>query len=258
MQAPRNIDDEPGFSEFRFDTTHWTAVIAAGGGTSETARRAFGELYAIYSRPIHHFIRRRGYSEPDAEDLVQEFFRSLLEKNHLAGVRRERGRFRSWLRASLRHFLANDWNHTHRLKREGGWEAVPLSDLEASGALDDPKLANRDSDLRFDREWALTLIGSVMTTLESELHGSNRSKQFELLGRYLLPDGSAENHAAVAEELGMQVGALKVAIHRLRLRYRALLKAEIAKTVASPGDIEDEIRHLMAVLRSDPPAENSG
>ncbi len=229
-----------------FATTHWSIIVSAKGDSSG-AHDSLAKLCAAYWYPLYAFVRRQGKSEHDAQDLTQEFFARLLEKGWLDGVERERGRFRSWLLASMKHFLANEWDRNRARKRGGGAVLFSFDGLDAeSRMLHEP--ATDSPEKIYDRRWAMTLLDQVMARLRTEMAGTGKLAHFEALKFCLTGEKSA--YAEVGARLAMSEGAVKVAVHRMRERYRALLRAEIAETVAGPGEIEDELRALLAALSS--------
>lgn len=235
----------PGAREFH--TTRWSLVLEAQSGTDTTrARDAMAALCRDYWYPLYAFVRRRGYAPHDAQDLTQAFFTSLLEGNATMADPK-RGKFRSYLLGALKHFLANDWNRMQAQKRGGGqqlveWDAL---DLEARYALE--PAADTDADTLYDRRWALDLLERAVTKLRSEFESKGDGAVFAALKGTLT--GAEPARDALAAQLGLSEGALKVAIHRLRQRYREVLRAEIAETVDSPADVDEEMRHLVRVLR---------
>jgi RNA polymerase sigma factor (sigma-70 family) len=229
-----------------FLTTHWSVVLAAGDRPSCQQAQALERLCRAYWRPLYVFVRRQGHDVAEAQDLTQAFFARLLERNDLQTVRQEKGRFRSWLLVSLKNFLANEWHRAHAQKRGGRHRFISLDELqdEERRVVDpvEPVTAER----LYERRWALTLLGQVLDRLEKEHTGNP-----EVLARWKRTlSGEAPTQAALAAELGMAENALKQAFHRLRQSYQRLLREEIAHTVAMPGDIEEELRHLINVLRT--------
>lgn len=235
----------PGAREFH--TTRWSLVLAAQHGTDTTcARSAMAALCRDYWYPLYAFVRRRGHSPHDAQDLTQAFFADLLERNATMADP-AKGRFRSYLLGALKHFLANEWHRANAQKRGGGqtlveWDAL---DGEARYALEPAGQA--DADALYDRRWAMELLDRAMAKLRAEFESKGDGGTFDSLKGTLT--GAAPPREELARDLGLSEGALKVAIHRLRQRYREVLRAEIAETVNSPADVEDEMRHLVAVLR---------
>jgi RNA polymerase sigma factor (sigma-70 family) len=231
-----------------FVTTHWSQVLSAGRSDSTHARTALECLCRTYWPPIYAFVRRQGHSPHDAQDLTQEFFARLLDKNSLAGVDQARGRFRSFLLGALKHFLANEWDKARAQKRGGGQAHVPIDAAHAETSFAVEPADNVTPEMIFDRRWALTLLEQVMQRLREEYTGEGKAGLFAGLKCTLTGASRSVPYAQVAAELGMSEGAVKVAVHRLRRRYRELLRAEIARTVATPGEVEDEIRNLFAAL----------
>ena len=218
-------------------------VVAAGTAPSPDADSALANLYEAYWYPLYAFLRARGYGVEEAQDLVQAFFLHLLEKRALAAARATRGRFRSFLLASLKNFAANEHDRRTAGKRGGGAPVLPLEIELAEGRFQIDPATHETPDTLFDRQWALTLLDRVLTKLRDETI-RRKPLHFERLKVYLTGERPEHTYSATAEALGMSEGAVKVAVHRLRRRYRELLREEIANTVSSDEDIDDEIRHL--------------
>ncbi|MGB8370600.1 MAG: sigma-70 family RNA polymerase sigma factor [Limisphaerales bacterium] len=231
-----------------FVTTHWSLVVSAGRNDTTHARNALEKLCRAYWFPIYAFVRRQGHGPHDAQDLTQEFFARLLEKNYLAGADPAKGRFRSFLLASLKHFLANEWDKTKAQKRGGGQVMIPMDIKRAENSGGFEPADNLTAENIFERRWALTLLEQVLRRLRAEYVRDGREKLFEQLKPTLTETSRTVGYAEIATRLGTTEGAVKVAVHRLRQRYREVLRAEIADTVASPGEVEDEIRNLFAAL----------
>ena len=229
----------------QFLPTRWSMVLAAGRDTTG-AQPALAKLCETYWYPLYAFVRRQGHSAHDAQDLTQEFFARLLGKCWLEGVDRERGRFRSFLLAAMKHFLANEWDRAHALKRGGKAPLLHLDDVEAEARYRLEPSDTRSPEHLFERRWALTLLDQVLTRLRKECADAGKLAQFDALKFSLM--GEQVAYAEVARELALPPGAVKVAVHRLRRRYRDLIRAEIAQTVESPSEIADELRHLFAAL----------
>ena len=218
------------------------------GTDSPQAHQALETLCRNYWYPLYAYVRRQGHNAHDAQDLTQAFFARLLEKNYLADVQREKGRFRSFLLASLKHFLANEWDREQALKRGGGKRLIALDEDSAESRY---KLEPKDdlsADKIYERRWALTLLDQVLAKLRGEFECDGKLEQFETLKQYLSAGRTSVSYARAADKLGMNEGAIKVAVHRLRKRYRELLRAEIAQTVATASEVEAEIRYLFAAL----------
>jgi RNA polymerase sigma factor (sigma-70 family) len=232
-----------------FTPTHWSVVLAAAGRSDSThARDALEKLCRNYWLPIYVFVRRQGHGPHDAQDLTQEFFARLLEKNFLAGVQREKGRFRSFLLASVKHFLANEWDKATAQKRGGGRVPISIDAELGENSLNIEPVDTLTAEKIFERRWALALLEQVLRRLREEYARDGKEKQFEQLKPTLTEASRSVLYAEIATRLGTSEGAVKVAVHRLRQRYRELLRAEIADTVAHTGEIEDEIRNLFAAL----------
>jgi len=231
-----------------FALTHWSVVLAAGRSDSTHARTALEKLCRTYWQPIYAFVRRQGRRPHDAQDLTQEFFARLLEKKSLADVDRAKGRFRSFLLASLKHFLANEWDKARAEKRGGGQVLIPIDAHAAETSYGVDPADNVTAEKIFERRWALILLDHVLQRLRDEYFGDGKERLFEQLKVTLTEASRSVPYAEIATRLEMTEGAVKVAVHRLRQRYRELLRAEIAETVPSPGEVEDEIRNLFAAL----------
>ncbi len=231
-----------------FATTHWTVVLAAGKRATPQSDAALEELCRTYWFPLYAYVRRRGHTKEDAEDLTQAFFARFLAKNYLAGLSAERGRFRAFLLASLKHFLINDWKKSQRQKRGGGEAPLSLDWQTADTKFQVASTTEPSPDKVFDREWALALLAKVIGRLQKECESGGREKLFEQLKIFLTTgkDESAQGKAAKA--LGMEEGAVRTAIHRLRKRYRQLLRDEIAQTLADAADVDEEMRALFGAF----------
>jgi RNA polymerase sigma factor (sigma-70 family) len=231
-----------------FATTRWTVVLAAGGKLSPMADVALEELCRTYWYPLYAYVRHQGHSPADAEDLTQAFFAKFLVKNYLAGLSSNRGRFRAFLLASLKHFLANEWDRSQRQKRGGG---ATLLSLDYQGAdtryqIDPPD--HLSPDKLYDRAWATTLLEKVITRLREETLAEGRAGQFEQLKFYLMVGTKTIPYAEAAATLAMSEGTVRVAVHRLRRRYRELLQQEIVQTLADPAQADEEMRTLMGAF----------
>jgi RNA polymerase sigma-70 factor (ECF subfamily) len=231
-----------------FATTHWTVVLAAGRQRSPQAARALEELCRTYWFPLYAYVRRRGHTKEDAEDLTQAFFARLLEKNFLAGLSSEKGKFRAFLLVSLKHFLANEWDKARTQKRGGG--SVPLSlDWQTADTQFQVAATNAPSpDKAFDREWALALLARVITRLQTECAAEGKGRLFEQLKTFLTDGQAATAQREIAGVLGLEASAVRVAAHRLRKRYRQLLRDEIAHTLADAAMVEEEMRALFGAF----------
>lgn len=232
-----------------FATTRWSLVLSAGRKSSPSAQAALAELCRRYWYPLYVFARRSVANVEDARDLTQEFFVRLLEKKTLAHADPQRGRFRSFLLTSLKHFLSNEWDKAKRHKRGGGRSTISLDFAARDAELAFEPAHNCTPERLFERHWALTLLDQVLGALRAEYAAADKEELFECLKGSLAAQASAATYASTAARLGMTAGAVKAAAHRLRKRYRELLRAEVAQTVAEPADVEDELRDLFAALR---------
>lgn len=232
-----------------FATTRWTLVLAAGARPSLQADEALAELCRCYWYPLYAYVRRRGHSKEDAEDLTQSFFASFLSKNHLRHLAAEKGRFRAFLLASLKHFLANAHDRSQRLKRGGQATHLSLDWQSADSQFQLAGHADLNPEKIFDRDWALTLLGAVIRRLQDECARDGRTRHFETLKTFLTLNSTAISYSEAAQALGMAETAARVAVHRLRKRYRQILRDEIAHTLADPAGLEDELQALFAAFR---------
>jgi RNA polymerase sigma factor (sigma-70 family) len=232
-----------------FTTTHWSLVLEAQG-ESPAAQRALEILCRTYWRPLYGFARRQGLTREEAQDLIQEFFARLLEHKNLDTVRREKGRLRSYLLVSLKRFLGSERQRASGVKRYESGPHIPLDELLESEAADFELAENLSADQLYERHWALSVLEQVLTRLESEYKAAGNAPLFDRLKEFLVGEQSRPLQAEIGAQLGMTENAVKQAFHRFRQRYRILLREEIAHTVAQPGDVEDELRHLISVLRS--------
>lgn len=245
-KADFGADRIPG--DGQFNSTHWSVVMLAGQTEDARAEAALEQLCKSYWFPLYAYVRRRGHSPHDAQDLTQEFFARLLEKNYIRLARQERGRFRAFLLKSLNHFLVNDWMRRTAQKRGGGEVIVSLDeeDAERLYRLESQSLAPENL---YDKRWALTLLERAVERLRRDYAEAGKASTFEQLSAWLSEDGSGEGYRRVAQELGSTEGALKVAVHRMRHRFREAIRAEIAETVSTPEEVEDELNALMAALQ---------
>ncbi len=232
----------------RFATTHWSVVLSAARPESAHYQQALESLCRTYWFPLYAYLRRHGYDTHQAEDHTQAFLASLLEKHGLRLAEPKRGKFRSFLLAALKHFIANERARAGARKRGGGLKALSLDceNAEAQYALE-PRDELSPEKL-YERSWAMTVLDRAMTRLQAEAAGAKKQEQFDCLKTYLTASEDAAAYREAAVKLGTTEGAVKVAVHRLRKRYRELLRDEIAQTVASQGEIDEEIRHLFDAL----------
>ena len=233
----------------RFDTTHWSIVQAAGSDASTEARAALTVLCETYWTPLYWFARRQSHRPDEAQDLTQAFLAEFIEKARVRAASQARGRFRSFLLASFKHFILNDAQARRAEKRGGG---VPVLSLEFGNA--EGRYSLEPSDARtpeaiFDRQWAMTVLDLGLRRLAQESSGAGRGLEFELLRPSLLGESAKGGYDGIARALGSTEGAVKVAVHRLRRRFRELVREEIAQTVATEGEIDEEVKYLLAALR---------
>ena len=232
-----------------FTTTHWSVVLEAQG-ESPAAQEALEKLCRIYWRPIYSFVRRQGIGPAEAEDLTQGFFASLLEHRNLNAVRKEQGRLRSYLLGALKYFLGEEKRRAMAIKRGKGQRLIPLDELRADERFEVEPADPVTADLIYERRWASTVLERVLDLLKDEYQGAGNAALFDSIKQLLPGEPDAPPQKHIAEKLGMTENAVRQAFYRFRQRYQALLREEIAHTVATPGDIEDELRHLIAVIRA--------
>jgi RNA polymerase sigma-70 factor (ECF subfamily) len=232
-----------------FTTTQWSMVLEAQG-ESPAAQEALEQLCRTYWRPVYSFIRRQGTRTEDAEDLTQGFFALLLERKDLNTVRKEKGRLRSYLLASVKNFLADEVRHAMAVKRGKGQRLIPLDDIRERDRIDIERSERLTADQIYERRWAFTVLEQVMARLRDEYRSAGNLRFFEQMKKMLMDKPNRPSQAQVASEFDMTENAVKQAFYRFRQRYQILLREEIAHTVAVPSDIEDELRHLIAVVRA--------
>jgi RNA polymerase sigma factor (sigma-70 family) len=232
-----------------FTTTHWSVVLEAQG-QSPAAHEALEKLCRTYWRPVYSFVQRQGVGPEEAEDLTQDFFALLLERCDFDAVRKEKGRLRSYLLTSLKHFLASEQRRAMTVKRGKGQRLISLEELRANDRVEMEPADPLSADRLYERRWALTLMEQVLRRLKEEYYGAGNAALFDSLKQLLPDEPGAPSRAAIASQLGMTDNALRQAFHRFRQRYQLLLREEISHTVAIASDVEDELRHLIAVLRT--------
>ena len=235
-------------TEAAFLTTDWS-LVASAQRISPEAQTALEKICQTYWRPLYAFVRREGCTREEAQDLTQAFFERFLERRDLNVIRREKGRLRSYLLASIKNFLANERNRSMTIKRgEGRWP-ISLDDLTTDVGLDLEPANHFSADRIFEHRWALAVLEQVFVRLEQEYQITKRTLQFERF-KNLLVDEDRPSRSQLAREFAMNENAVKQAFHRFRQRYREILRDEIARTVAAPGDVENELQYLIAVLRA--------
>ena len=238
----------PQASDARFPTTHWSRVVRAGDRSTRAAREALAELCASYWYPVYAFIRRQGHEPDQAQDLTQAFFVHLLEKGTLATADPSRGKFRSFVRTACAHFLADERDRARARKRGGDQIVLSIDARDAEGRYLREPAHNLTPDRLFERTWVLTVLEHVFERLSQEYEKAGQAALFELLKSVLTDGPHSVSYATIAARLGMTAGAVQVAVHRLRTRYRAILLDEIAATLDDPAGVEDEVQELFAVL----------
>lgn len=231
-----------------FVTTRWSVVLAAAHGDTPSAHDALDHLCQTYWYPLYAYARRRGYAPHDAQDLTQEFFARLLEGNWLARADRERGRFRSFLLSAMKHFLANEWNKAHAQKRGGRQPILSLNDDSAEQRYRLEPAEALTPEVLFERGWALALLNDVLAQLEREFAREGKRAWLEAMRPALTVDRGRIDYGELARKLGTTETAARVAVHRLRQRYRRLIQAAVAGTVAAPDEVDEEMHHLFNIL----------
>jgi RNA polymerase sigma factor (sigma-70 family) len=239
---------EPPASDAWFVTTHWSVVRSARAPESPQSTAALETLCRTYWVPLYAYARRSGRPPHDAQDLAQGFFVRLLQKDYLQAAAQEKGRFRTFLLVAFKRFLANEWDREHAQKRGGFAPVVSIDEEMAESRFAAEPSHNVPPDVLYDRHWAMTLLERAMTHLQEEYVASGRAKLFEYLQSCLGREESALPYAEIGARLNLTEAAVKMAVHRLRARYREILRAEIAHTVSSPEEVEEEIRHLFAAF----------
>lgn len=241
MISSANLHDD-------FATTHWSIVLSAGQSQNPSAAAALAELCQRYWLPLFAYVRRREADLHAAQDLTQGFFAHLLDKQSLAAASPDRGRFRSFLLTALKHFLANERDKAQAQKRGGQLQRLSLDWDSGESRLNLEPSHDLTPERHFERQWALTLLDHVVEQLQAEFDRRGHARHFDLLQPALAGDRAALDYAAIATELGVSEDAARQSASRLRKRYRELLRQEVAQTVASPAEIDDELRSLLAAL----------
>lgn len=231
-----------------FVATRWTVVLTAGRSQTTHGRDALAQLCQMYWYPLYAHVRRKGYSPPDAEDLTQAFFARVLTERFVASANREKGRFRSFLLTRLNHFLADEWDRLKAQKRGGGARLLSMEIAAAETQFQLEPVDSRSPDKLYERRWAVTLLEQVFERLRQEYEQAGKAILFDAVKSCLAQARAAVPYAEVGAQLGLSEGALRVAVHRLRQRYRELLRAEVADTVSSAEEVEEELRYLFHVL----------
>ena len=231
-----------------FAATHWSVVLAASQASAQQRAAALETLCRTYWEPLYAYIRRLGYQAPDAQDLTQGFFAHLLSRNAFCGLSPGKGKFRSFLLASLKNFLADSHDWAVAAKRGGDCLTLSFDSKLVEEHFQQESSPNLGAERLFDRRWALTLLDRAFLKLKEEFAAAGKAAQFGELGAFLSREGGAAEYEAIGGKLGMKRGAVAVAVHRLRLRYRELIRGEIAHTVAQPAEVDEEMRYLLEVI----------
>ncbi len=235
-----------------FATTRWSLVLAAGRGDAPEAGAALAALCEVYWYPLYAYVRRSGHPVEEARDLTQEFFARLLEKRYLRAADSERGRFRSFLLVAFKRFLARERDRAGTLRRGGGRRRLSLDFEQGESRFRLEPATDVTAETIYERRWALTLLERVMDRLRDDVERSGKRDEFDRLKVFLTGEAAAPRYREVADATGTTEGAVKVAVHRLRRRFREAVLAEIAQTVTRPEDVEEELRHLFEAIRARP------
>ena len=231
-----------------FATTHWTAVLVAGRGDSRQATVALEELCRAYWYPLYAYVRRQGHSREDAEDLTQGFFARLLEKNYLEGITADKGKFRAFLLIAIKRFMANEWDRANRQKRGGGERPLSLDWEDADSRYQINPADQLSPDKLYDRAWAMTALEKVIIRLRDENTADGKAAHYDRLKPFLMVGSNDIPYAAAGAALGLSEGAVRVAVHRMRRRYRELLREEITQTLSDPAQADEEMQALFSAL----------
>ena len=249
VTSPTGVESSARNGGVAFATTHWSVVLEAQG-ESPAAQEALEKLCRTYWRPIYAFLRRQGFGPAEAEDITQGFFAQLLERRSLSAVRKEKGRLRSYLLGALKYFLADERRRAMAIKRGKRQRIIPLEDLHADERIEMEPADPVTAEMIYERRWALTVLEQVLGRLKDEYRAAGNAALFDSLKQLLPDEPGSPSQAEIATQLGMTENALRQAFYRFRQRYQLLLREEIAHTVATSGDIEDELRHLIAVVEA--------
>jgi RNA polymerase sigma-70 factor (ECF subfamily) len=236
------------YKDARFATTHWSVVLAAGSPDSSHYQEAMETLCRAYWFPLYAYLRRLGNDKHRAEDQTQAFFAQMLEKESLKKANPARGKFRTFLLSSIKNFLSDEWDRKKALKRGGNKQVLPLEIADAETRYISERSADISAEKQFERSWALTILQKAFTQLESEYRNANRTQLFDYLKEHLTGQQHCTPYSQVAVTLGMTEVAVKAAAHRLRQRYRELVRTEITHTVSLPGQVDEEVKELFSAL----------
>ena len=244
------LDKNRGFSHARFATTHWSVVLAAGNKANSQCSMALQALCQTYWYPLYAYVRHQGATPQDAEDLIQSFFVFLLEKDRLGSLVQDKGKFRSFLLCTLNHFSVDQWKKKNAAKRGGNRTHLSLDMSTAESRFHLEPVDTSTPEQLFEINWAVTLLNTVFEQLQQEYQAKGQSDLFETLKFCITGQRSALPYTQLAEKLNLSEANIKVTIHRLRKRYRELLRQQVAHTVATPKEVEEELRSLFQVLAS--------
>jgi RNA polymerase sigma-70 factor (ECF subfamily) len=250
MSNSQPDSQSPPSSPREFTTTHWSVILLAGSATSEDADKALEHLCRAYWYPLYAYVRRQGHAASDAQDLTQDFFARFLERRHFRLADPHRGRFRTFLLSSLKNFLINEWEKSRAAKRGGTSVIFSLDEQDAEGRYLAEPVDGLTPERIYEKRWAVALLDQVMTRLRDQYTANGRGQLFDALKPYIWDDVMADGYDSVSARLGMSDGSLRVAMHRLRESFRELLRTEVACTVESPAEVDEELRHLVAALRN--------
>lgn len=250
MSEVSRIDSpkQPRPSAARFATTHWSVIITAGQASTTRSEDALEHLCRTYWPPVYSYLRRQGHSVHESQDLTQGFFARFLEKNYLQNVQPAKGKFRSYLLGAVKHFVSNERDRAQAKKRGGGQPILSLDFERAEGQYGIEPSDSTTAEKIFDRCWALALLDRVLSRLQEENEARGKAKTFEHLKVFITKGTSTESYQDVAEKLETTTGAVKVAAHRLRHRYREILKEEVSGTVENEAEIDEELRYLLEAV----------
>jgi len=232
----------------RFNTTHWSVILNAGDSRRSDSASALEKLCRAYWPPLYFFAVRKGHDDADAKDLTQQFFLSLLQRNDLSRLDPARGRFRTFLLTAFTNFLANEYDRANAQKRGGGKVIISLDSIGDDQVRQYEYLQSHYPGEAFDRQWAASILARALERLKEEYSTGPRAAQFALLKPFLTLDGSSADYSGIAAKLGVAESSVPVQVHRLRQKYRELVREEVGQTVATPGDLEEELRHLFHAL----------
>lgn len=232
----------------RFASTHWSLVVSAARQSSPHSREALEELCAIYWPPLYWHVRRLGYDAAQAQDLTQGFFCRLLEKRALEYVDRERGKFRSFLLASLRHYLANEYDHAHAQKRGGGQTILPIDLRSAESGYSLEPSHDLTAEKLFEKRWALTVLETSLAALQRQYQQAGKAGLFDAIAPFMTAQSDLTTYAEIAQRLDMTESAVRMAVSRMRRRYRDKIRTEVARTLDDSDDIDQEMQHLLEAL----------